>query len=55
MYREILDLRYSSIDCCQSRGPGVVRGNGQEDKGHPSSKKYSSGSALLVFVYTQAL
>jgi hypothetical protein len=46
---------YSSIDRSQSKGLGVVWGNGLEDEGCPSSKKYSSDSALLVFVYTQTL
>jgi hypothetical protein len=32
-----------------------VRGKGLDDEGRPSSRKYSSGNGLPVFVYTQAL
>jgi hypothetical protein len=54
MYWEILDLGILQLSC-RSKGLGLVWGKGLEDEGRPSSRKYLLGSALLVFVYTQAL
>jgi hypothetical protein len=55
MYWGIRDLDTLRLIVLNLRGLGVMRGNGLEDEGRPSSRKYSSDSALSVFVYTQAL